>query len=236
MRRRGFGQRLQPHAGDLDPDAAGRCGLDDEFAVQPRRRVGQRPRYFLGRERHQVTLVEVLAQLALVRRCPAGTPGQAEPGQRPSHVGERRDGRVALGFDGFLQRGPARLLVFTGDGELSQVERLELPGGETPFRLELQIAEAGVGLGASAADRTRQSFPSAPVVRDIGLERTPVLACIQPVSLQLCPRTRGGRGPPLLTVLPRPAERTGFGRAPFRTKERHISQYAAKMSLCASGE
>jgi hypothetical protein len=84
-------------------------------------------------------LVEVLAQF-LVGRCrPAGAVGAGEPGDYPPRLGQRR-----ARLDELLERGPAGLPVLAGDGELGVVQDAELPGGQPPLRLELQVPETGL--------------------------------------------------------------------------------------------
>ena len=137
--RRGVDHRDVPQAGQLDHGLEGRLADDAEFLAQVRGHLGERSGQVAGRHDGQEAVVEVVPELLLSGRRPAGFAGAGEPGDDPAQLGH---GVAVLGA-GLLERGPVRQAELTGDGRLGVVQGGELARGQAAFRLELQVPQAG---------------------------------------------------------------------------------------------
>jgi hypothetical protein len=81
----------------------------------------------------------MLLHLLRSRSAPARLVGAAEPGDHPAQLGQHLAFRGRLLADALFERGPARLAVLPGDGELRVVQGGKFTRGQAAFRLELQV-------------------------------------------------------------------------------------------------
>jgi hypothetical protein len=136
-----LGGRLDSQRADAGSDVrrSGRC--NGQVLPEVGHRRAQRPGH--GRRRHQSQVVvgEVFPQFGLGGWPPGGRAGAAEAGDHPADLGQRR---VGLAGDRRLERGPAGQAVLAGDGQLGIVQGGELARAEASFRLELEVAQAGL--------------------------------------------------------------------------------------------
>ena len=143
LRRLGLGGRLHPQSVDLGAHAERGLPADGQRRAELPGHLGERAGQRRRRDQGQEVIVEVGAQLGLVRGGPARITGPAVPGQHPAHLTERGAWLAGPGVDGMLQHGPAGQAVLPGDGQLRVVQRAELTGGQPPFGLQLEEAQIG---------------------------------------------------------------------------------------------
>jgi hypothetical protein len=86
----------------------------------------------------------MLAELLVTGDLPAAVTRLPEPGDQPAGLGQDRAAAAGTGADVLLERSPAGQPMLAGDGELGVVQCRELPGGQPPFRLHLEIPQAGL--------------------------------------------------------------------------------------------
>jgi hypothetical protein len=79
------------------------------------------------------------------RTGPARLARGAEPGDQPAKLRQDMAFRRGLLADALLERGPARLAVLPGDGQLGVVQGRKFTRGQAAFRLELQVPETRPG-------------------------------------------------------------------------------------------
>jgi hypothetical protein len=136
---RGRGEDLQaaePHLGRQRG-----LGHDREFLAERRGRAGDGRAQLGSRARGQHFRREMLLHLVRPGGGPARLVGAAEPGDHPAQLGQHLAFRGGQLDDVLLQRGPARLAVLPGDGELRVVQGGKLTRGQAAFRLQLQVPE-----------------------------------------------------------------------------------------------